>query len=47
VKVVLAYILFVFFVAIWAANRQRPSRAWVLILVALSTSVLFLSPRVL
>jgi hypothetical protein len=33
VKVVLAYILFVFFVAIWAANRQRPSRAWVLIRV--------------
>jgi hypothetical protein len=46
-KVVLAYILFIFFVAMWAANRERPSRAWALSLLALSTSLLFLSPRVL
>jgi hypothetical protein len=45
VKVLLFYILTTFLVAVWAANRGKPSRAWVLGLFALFIGALFLRQR--
>jgi hypothetical protein len=45
VKVLLTFLLATFFVAVWAANRGRPSRAWVLAVVSLFAAALFLKQR--
>jgi hypothetical protein len=47
VKLLLFFLLTTFLVAIWSANRGRPSRAWVLALASFGLAVLFLSPRAL
>jgi hypothetical protein len=47
VKVLLLFLVATFFVAIHAANRGKPSRAWVLGVVSMFVAVLFLSPRVI
>ena len=44
-KVVLAFLLGTFLIAVWSANRGKPSRAWALALFALFVSVLFLKQR--
>jgi len=45
VKVLLTFLLATFLVAVWAANRGRPSRAWVLAIVSLFVGALFLKQR--
>jgi hypothetical protein len=47
VKVLLLFVLATFAIAVRAANRGKPSRAWVLGLASLFVAVLFLSPRAL
>ena len=46
-KLLLSFVLATFLIAIWSANRAKPSRAWVLALVSTVVAVLFLSPRAL
>ncbi len=41
----LLFLLVTFLVAVWSANRGRPSRAWVLALASLFLTTLFLSQR--
>jgi hypothetical protein len=47
VKVLLLFFLATFMIAIHSANRGKPSRSWVLGIVAFGVAVLFLSPRAL
>jgi len=47
VKLLLLFFLATFMIAIRSANRGKPSRAWVLGVVAFGVAVLFLSPRAL
>jgi hypothetical protein len=44
-KVLLAFLLVTFLVAVWSANRGRPSRAWALALFSLLVASLFLRQR--
>ncbi len=44
-KVLLFFILTTFLVAVWAANRGKPSRAWALGLFALFIGTLFFRQR--
>ena len=46
-KLLLLFLLATFLIAIWSANRGKPSRAWVLGLASLFVAVAFLSPRAL
>ena len=46
-KLLLVYLLGTFFIAMHAAKRGKPSRAWVLGGAAMSVAVLFTSQRVL
>ena len=46
-KVLLLFLLATFLVAVWSANRGRPSRAWVLALASLFVAGMFLSQRVI
>jgi hypothetical protein len=45
VKVLLFFLLTTFLVAVWSANRGKPSRAWALALFALFVGALFLKQR--
>jgi hypothetical protein len=45
VKVLLTFLIVTFLVAIWSANRGKPSRAWALALFALFIGSLFLKQR--
>jgi hypothetical protein len=46
-KALLAFLLVTFLVAVYNANRSKPSRAWVLAIVSMFVSVAFLSQRVI
>jgi hypothetical protein len=45
VKVLLAFLLMTFLVAVWSANRGRPSRAWLLAVFSVLVASLFLRQR--
>jgi hypothetical protein len=44
-KVILTFLMATFLVAVWASNRSRPSRAWLLAVVSLFVGALFLKQR--
>jgi hypothetical protein len=44
-KVLLTFLVATFLVAVWSANRGKPSRAWVVALVSLFVGALFLKQR--
>ena len=44
-KVLLFFLLVTFLVAVWSANRAKPSRAWVLAIFSLFVAALFLRQR--
>jgi len=44
-KLLLAFLLITFLVAVWAANRSRPSRAWALAVFSVLVASLFLRQR--
>jgi len=44
-KVLLAFLLVTFLVAVWSANRGKPSRAWALALFSVLIASLFLKQR--
>jgi len=45
VKVLLAFLLVTFLVAVWSANRGKPSRAWALAVFSVFVASLFLRQR--
>jgi hypothetical protein len=45
VKVLLLFLLVTFLVAVWSANRGKPSRAWALAVVALFVGAAYLKQR--
>jgi hypothetical protein len=44
-KVLLAFLLVTFLVAVWSANRGKPSRAWALAVFSVLIASLFLRQR--